>query len=260
MTDLRKKRIRQRFSRAASTYDDHADVQKELMGSLTAELPQGIAPGQILEIGCGTGNFTAVLAGLYPEAKIVGLDFSENMVRIAREKLSDRNNVSFLCEDGERFLASCPASFDLICSNSTMQWFDDISLAFRQISRLLFENGHFVGALFGPRTFYELALGLSNIYGEPALLPPHRFPDQERLESVVSASLKEASVREVLSVRHYGSLIELLDHIRKTGTGGGQQQPGSFTRGRLSLLDGWFQEKFAGYHATYQAFVVKGKK
>jgi hypothetical protein len=51
----------------------------------------------------------------------------------------------------------------------------------------------------------------------------------------------------------------LLDHIRKTGTGGGRL-PGALTRGRLRQLDAWFQTTHGGYPATYQAFVVRGEK
>ncbi|MGV1100136.1 methyltransferase domain-containing protein [Thiovibrio sp. JS02] len=260
MTDPRKKRIRQRFSRAAATYDAHADVQQELAMRLGRELPPAVLPARILEIGCGTGNFTAVLARRYPAAKIIALDFSENMIRQAREKLGGRGNLSFLCEDGERFLAACASSFDLICSNSTMQWFDDIDAAFAGIRRLLAPEGHFLGALFGPRTFYELSRGLSHCFAAPVLLPPHRFPGRETIAAMAASGLKEARVQEVEKVRQYGSLLDLLDHIRKTGTGGGQQLPATLTRGRLRLLDAWFQEHFNGYPATYQAFIVKGGK
>jgi hypothetical protein len=60
-------------------------------------------------------------------------------------------------------------------------------------------------------------------------------------------------------VRNYGLLLDLLDHIRKTGTGGGLL-PGPLTRGRLSRLAAWFQAVHGGYPATYQAFVVRGER
>jgi hypothetical protein len=53
--------------------------------------------------------------------------------------------------------------------------------------------------------------------------------------------------------------MELLDHIRKTGTGGGRL-PAPLTRARLRRLDGWFQATHGGYPVTYQAFVVRGEK
>lgn len=262
MSELGKQRIRHRFSRAATTYDAHAEVQKELALRLLRELPEGSRPegiDRILEIGCGTGRFTALLAERYPEARITALDFAEGMVHLARKRLADKGKVSVLCEDGERFLVACPGTFDLICANSTLQWFDDLGAALAQVGRLLSGQGCFVGVLFGPRTFTELAQGLSELFGQEVRLPPHGFPSGEDLAELLAAIFPRFAVQEESRVKNYGSLVELLDHIRKTGTGGGQL-PGILTRGRLLQLDAWFQAAHGGYPATYQAFVVRGEK
>jgi len=262
VSELSKQRIRQRFSRAATTYDAHAEVQKELALRLLRELPEGKESegiARILEIGCGTGRFTALLAGCYPEAKIIALDFAEGMVRQAGKRLEGLGNVSVLCEDGERFLVACAASFDLICANSTLQWFDDLGASLRQIGRLLSDQGCFVGVLFGPRTFTELAEGLSQVFGQEVHLPPHGFPTGEKLEGMLREIFPRFFVQEESRVKKYASLLDLLDHIRKTGTGGGQL-PGALTRGRLRQLDAWFEATHGGYPATYQAFVVRGEK
>ena len=262
MSESSKQRIRQRFSRAAGTYDAHAEVQRELALRLLRELPEGSGPEgieRILEIGCGTGRFTALLAERYPESRIIALDFAEGMAQLARQRLGDKGNASVLCEDGERFLVACPDIFDLICANSTLQWFDDLGAALGQIGRLLSGHGRFVGVLFGPRTFTELAQGLSEVFGQEVHLPPHGFPSGEKLESLLGMIFPRFSVQEELKLRNYGSLLELLDHIRKTGTGGGHL-PGALTRGRLRQLDAWFQATYGGYPATYQAFVVRGEK
>ncbi len=265
MNEYRKQRIQQRFSRAATTYDVHAEVQKELAVRLLRELPEGSGcegiegVGRILEIGCGTGRFTALLAERYPKARIVALDFAEGMVQLAKKRLGDKGNASVLCEDGERFLAACPETFDLICANSTLQWFDDLGAALGRIGRLLSGTGCFVGVLFGPRTFSELAQGLSQVFGQEVYLPPHGFPDGEDLAGLLGAIFPRCVVQEEIKVRNYGSLLDLLDHIRKTGTGGGHL-PGALTRGRLRQLDAWFQATHGGYPATYQAFIVRGEK
>lgn len=259
MTDLTKQRIRQRFSRAAGTYDAHAEVQKDLAFRLLRELAEGSGPKGILEIGCGTGRFTALLAERYPMARIIALDFAEGMAQLAGKRLEGKGNVSVLCEDGERYLAACSGSFDLICANSTLQWFDDLDAALVRIARLLSDTGCFAGVLFGPRTFSELAQGLGEVFGQEVRLPPNGFPAGEKLESMLGGIFSRFSVQEERKVRSYRTLLDLLDHIRKTGTGGGQL-PGALTRGRLRQLDAWFQATHGGYPATYQAFVVRGEK
>jgi len=262
VSEIGKQRIRQRFSRAAATYDAHADVQKDLALRLLRELPEGNGAERIeriLEIGCGTGYFTALLAGRYPEARITALDFAEGMAQLAGKRLKGQRNVSVLCEDGERFLAACPGPFDLICANSTLQWFDDLGAALGRIGRLLSAQGCFVGVLFGPRTFTELSHGLSRVFGQEVRLPPHDFPAGEHLQGMLGKIFPRFSVQEELQLRNYRTLLDLLDHIRKTGTGGGRL-PGTLTRGRLHQLDAWFQATHGGYPATYQAFVVRGEK
>ena len=237
-------------------------MQKELAVRLFRELPEGSGGEgieRILEIGCGTGRFTAMLGERYPAARIIALDFAEGMVQLARKRLEGKENVSVLCEDGERFLAACPGSFDLICANSTLQWFDDLGAAMVRIGRLLSTTGSFVGVLFGPRTFTELGQGLSQVFGQEVRLPPHGFPSGEKLESMLGEIFPRCVVQEELKVKNYGTLLALLDHIRKTGTGGGRL-PGTLTRGRLHQLDAWFQATHGGYPATYQAFVVRGEK
>ncbi len=259
MLNSRKQRIRQRFSRAAITYDAHAETQKDLAARLLREIPASSNPKNILEIGCGTGYFTVLLAERFPEARITALDFAEGMVQQARKRLGDKGNVSVLCEDGERFLVVCPGTFDLICANSTLQWFDDLGAALGQIGRLLSTKGCFVGALFGPRTFSELGQGLSQVFGHEVQLPPQGFPGGEKLEVMLEGIFSRFAVQEESRIKNYCSLLDLLDHIRKTGTGGGQL-PGALTRGRLRQLDAWFQTIHGGYPATYQAFVVRGEK
>ena len=46
-----------------------------------------LRPRRILEVGCGTGRNLTELARFFPEAEIVGLDLSAEMVRKARKKI-----------------------------------------------------------------------------------------------------------------------------------------------------------------------------
>ncbi|MCB2155430.1 class I SAM-dependent methyltransferase [bacterium] len=58
-----------------------------------------IAPdASVLDIGCGTGRYTALLADRAPRGSVVGLDSSEGMLRVARERLDGRANVRFVHE------------------------------------------------------------------------------------------------------------------------------------------------------------------
>ncbi len=78
--------------------------------------------GNILDIGTGSGNIAIMLAGYFPEAKIVSVDISEKALEIAKlnskEILGNENRVEFVLADlfEVNFLKDYE-SFDIIVSN-----------------------------------------------------------------------------------------------------------------------------------------------
>lgn len=54
---------------------------------------------KIADLCCGTGDMIKYLADYFPDSQIVGIDFSENMLKIAKEKHNKYKNVTFVNED-----------------------------------------------------------------------------------------------------------------------------------------------------------------
>jgi ubiquinone/menaquinone biosynthesis C-methylase UbiE len=109
------------------------------------------APGQIVDLGTGTGAAALALARRFPDARIEGVDISEQMIAAAREKtpadLADR--VRFSIGDAAA-LALASESFDLVTQVSVPVFFD-------QIERLLRPGGHvIVVSSLGKATPYYL--------------------------------------------------------------------------------------------------------
>ncbi|MDH5299391.1 MAG: alpha/beta fold hydrolase, partial [Desulfobulbaceae bacterium] len=155
---IRKQAIRHRFSRAAASYEAHADVQLQVAAMLAARLPA--APvATILEIGCGSGSYTAMLADRFPHAEILALDFSPGMVEAARQRFHGTERLRFLCLDAEEFLAETDQRFDLVTSNATLQWFDHVVAALGRMAACLNPDGALLCSLFGPATLGELGQG-----------------------------------------------------------------------------------------------------
>ncbi|WP_428561266.1 MAG: SAM-dependent methyltransferase [Solidesulfovibrio sp. DCME] len=78
------------------------------------------SPLRVLDIGCGTGELLFALAGLFPEARMVGVDISEDNIRQAAARLAGSglgDRLEFVCGDYLRFDGT---GFDLICSVSTL--------------------------------------------------------------------------------------------------------------------------------------------
>lgn len=254
MAEERKREICRRFAKAAATYDEYALVQKESAARLLTNLPEPFSAAQILEIGCGTGNYTAQLAARFPQARLTALDFAEAMVKQAGKKCRD-HNVSLLCVDGEQYLAENSQQFELITSNATMQWFDDPALAFAHVARGLAPGGIFLASLFGPLTLHELAAALAEVFAEPPALPAAQFPDREKILQLAHACFHRVEITETVYRRTYLSLHDLFRHIRGTGTGGYHPSLLRLTRGRLQRLEEWFRSH-GDFALSYQVFFV----
>jgi trans-aconitate 2-methyltransferase len=71
----------------------------------------------VIDLGCGPGNSTELLVARYPDAEVIGVDSSVNMLRQARARLPRR---TFIQADTASWTPEEPA--DLLFSNSAFQW------------------------------------------------------------------------------------------------------------------------------------------
>ena len=69
----------------------------------------------VLDIGCGIGNSTAVLAKKFPNAKIVGADNSDDMLADARK---NNPNIEFIKLDAEKDIDSITEIYNLSASQA----------------------------------------------------------------------------------------------------------------------------------------------
>ena len=86
-------------------------------------------PERIIDIGCGPGNSTAILAGRWPESRITGLDSSPAMIERARESGIEADWIT-----ADASAVSFPGTWDLIFSNAAYQWMAGQSELFHKLS------------------------------------------------------------------------------------------------------------------------------
>ena len=75
-------------------------------------------PATVVDLGCGPGNLTALLADRWPGASITGLDSSPEMIAAARARGDDR--ITFDVADLRDWRPVAPV--DVLVANATLQW------------------------------------------------------------------------------------------------------------------------------------------
>lgn len=98
---------------------------------------------KVLDICTGTGELAELLIRkVGPEGSLTGVDFCEDMLRLARQKMGRERNVSFfLCNAKD--LAFPDNSFDLVTVAFGMRNISDTALALGEVYRVLKPGGRF---------------------------------------------------------------------------------------------------------------------
>lgn len=130
-TDLN--RILTEFDRASSTYQAHSEVQQQVARALANLLLEKCpTPRTILELGCGTGNLTRLLAQQYSAASIHATDASPSMLDQARGLVNEPQvEFSQLVLDSKSRL---DGHWDLITSSMTLQWMENLAQVIGQLA------------------------------------------------------------------------------------------------------------------------------
>ncbi len=258
--DLDKKRVRSAFDRAASSYDAHAVLQREICDRMLERLDYvKHMPGILLDAGTGTGYGATGLRDRYPEAHLMALDLAESMLQIARPKPSLWQRISraapfnAVCADIDR-LPLKTSSVDMVWSNLALQWCNDLNVSFAEIHRVLAPNGLLMFSTFGPDTLKELRQAFNSVDGYTHV---NRFVDMHDIGDVLVHAGFSTPVMDMEYITlTYDDLKTLMKELKAIGahnvTAG--RNPGLMGRMRWQALEHTY-EKFRSegrLPATYE--------
>jgi len=133
-------RVQEAYNHWSATYDTDENLTRDLDQVATRHTLADLRCKSILELGCGTGKNTVLLAQIGEE--VHALDFSEGMLRKAKEKLGS-NNVTFSLADITRQWPFADQSADLVVCNLVLEHIEDLSFIFSEAFRSLVEGGRF---------------------------------------------------------------------------------------------------------------------
>lgn len=140
------------YSWDSKDYAAHSEAQllwaQEILPRLGLEGAESV-----LDIGCGDGKITALLAARVPRGTVTGIDNSAEMIAHAAGNYppSEYPNLSFVLMDAAKI--SFNGQFDLAFSNAAPHWVRDQAAMLRGVARALKPGG---------RIFFQMA-GAGNI-------------------------------------------------------------------------------------------------
>ncbi|HET9068885.1 MAG TPA: trans-aconitate 2-methyltransferase [Amaricoccus sp.] len=107
---------------SAADYRRFEEERTRPARDLLAQVAGGVTGGvaRVVDLGCGPGNSTELVGARFPEARVLGIDSSPDMIAAARRRLP---GVDFALADVATWQAKAPV--DLVFANAVLQWLPD---------------------------------------------------------------------------------------------------------------------------------------
>lgn len=266
---INKQMLEKNFNKAAHTYDAYSQVQQKMAHHLIQTIRMKYHHVErILEIGCGTGYFTQLLAETYPDAKITAIDLAENMIREAKEQVEE-DNVEFVLADAECLSQFAKETYDLIVSNAAIHWVQNPSNLLNGTMKLLKPGGSFISTALGPDTFLELRSSFQYVEQELGIQPTDHLIPLPSMNNWVSqlekAGFEENELEDHWLRQVYKDCRDLLQSIKATGTHYRANRQSMFEARRvlirmMKLYNQAYRNKQGLVYATYQWVQMIAKK
>ena len=255
------------FSKAATTYDSVAKLQRrvgeqllENFGSTLSEIESFDADNKtVLDLGSGTGYFASRLQDRCNASTYIGFDLAEGMLNFANAG-SDQT-ANWCCGDAEN-LPFAAESFAVIFSSLTIQWCEHLPALFSEIWRTLKPGGVFLFSTLGPETLCELrqAWRAADDY-----VHVNEFTDFDSLKQLTDAHnfTERNSIEQTITLQ-YAELKELTAELKSLGAHNINRgrQTGLTSRAQLrKFKEAYESQRIAGLlPATYQIYYGMLKK
>ena len=117
-------------------YEKASAHQKEWGNKLISELALR-GDERVLDLGCGDGGNTALIARSLPEGEVIGIDASRGMINTAQAK--EKDNLHFILMDID--VIAFREEFDVVFSNATLHWVKDHRLLLKNVYQALRHGG-----------------------------------------------------------------------------------------------------------------------
>jgi SAM-dependent methyltransferase len=195
-------------------YDDYATRYRHnrsavpwLLAPLDAAA-RALEPGsQVVEVGCGTGNYVVALSEALPALQFSGFDLSDGMLQQARSRGS---SVTFLRGNADERFPCSDGSAALVFAVDVLHHLTNYERFYQEARRVLLPSGVFI-VLTSCRDDV-LGCSLTRLFPEVADIQLRRYPD---LDELAQSAAARCGLREVSRAPARGTLEISPEFIRR---------------------------------------------
>ncbi len=208
---INKQQMRQSFNAAAKTYDQAAELQRQV-GDLLLQKLNGLNLNNktIMDLGSGTGYLSQCIQNHHPDNYIISVDIADNMLKISQKKHPDQ---MYLCSDAEH-LSFSNHSVDIIISNMALHWCQNIQRTFKELYRILKPKGLFIFTALGEETLHELQYCWNTIDNDTHV---NRFLKKSHMQKSLDIHFSETTLNTRIITRHHESIYTLMKKLKAIG-------------------------------------------
>ena len=244
-------KIARSFGSASQSYDVSARLQRYSGKHLMPWLPNR-NDLTVLDLGCGTGFFTDILASKFEQ--VIGVDISAPMVEFAKSHRSDA--IKWFQADAFK-LPLQSESVDLVYSNLVIQWCEPLDQLLEEILRVLKPGGLFIFSTLTDGTLFELKSSWAQVDNDKHVIDFRTATELQQIFNSPRSIFIEQNEQDI--VLEYENVLHLVHELKGLGA---NHVPKKQAKG-LAGKDKWkkmtasyqdFQEPNGVYPATYKIF------
>ena len=145
-------KVEDAYNAWSATYDSDQNRTRDLDEQVARHELQDLRCKAVLEVGCGTGKNTQLLAGI--SERVHSLDISAAMMEKAKQRVTS-TNVTFEIADITQRWPVGDDLFDLVVCNLVLEHVEDLRFIFSEAARVLIAGGRFFVCELHPFRQYQ---------------------------------------------------------------------------------------------------------
>lgn len=207
------------YNNWSATYDSVANKTRDVEALAFRNTLSSITFSNVIELGCGTGKNTLWLAEKGNE--VLAVDFSEEMIDVARRKIS-KPNVSFNVADITKPWDFANQKISLITCSLILEHIENIDPVFSEAGKHLDKDGYFYVGELHPFKQYQGSKARFDLDGEQVTLDCFTHHVSDYMSAAAKNNLSCVSLTEWFdeeeksSPRIVAFLFQKKDPLKKT--------------------------------------------